>query len=139
MGPWERRIVAGVAATLHPWLRDGVAAGPRRPGAYPTDPKSEVVAWFDDGMVTLEKLPTSPRLRGALRSWAQEWELILDPAFEVREKDRYRRWVVAGRGHASDPQAELGPSYRVVYWHEDESAQQSARRDPLSPGRLPAM
>ena len=83
---------------------------------YAADP-----VWSDDGMVALEQLPITPRLRTTLRSWSGEWELILGPAFEVREKDRYRRWLDAGRRHAIDLQAELGPSYRVIYWHENES------------------
>jgi len=42
--------------------------------AYAADP-----VWFDDEMVALEELPISPRLRSTLRSWVQEWELILGP------------------------------------------------------------
>lgn len=82
---------------------------------YAADP-----VWFDDGMVALEDLPITPRLRTALRSWADEWERILGREFEVREKDRYRRWLQAGRLHAVDLQRELGSGYRVVYWHENE-------------------
>ena len=52
--------------------------------------------------------------------WADEWERILGPTFEVGEKDRYRRWLQAGRRHAVDLQRELGSGCRVVYWHENE-------------------
>lgn len=82
---------------------------------YAADP-----VWFDEGMVSLEELPISPRLRTALRAWAREWELIFGPAFEVREKDRYRQWLQAGRRLALDLLRDLGPGYRVVYWHEKE-------------------
>ena len=82
---------------------------------YGADP-----VWFDDGMVALEDLAISPRLRTALRSWADEWERILGPTFEVREKGRYRRWLQTGRRHSVDLQRELGRGHQVVYWHEGE-------------------
>ncbi|MFC7489360.1 MULTISPECIES: hypothetical protein [unclassified Knoellia] len=82
---------------------------------YAADP-----VWTDEGMADLEYLPISPRLRDDLREWAREWELILGPTFQVREKDSYRRWLAAGRRHALDLQKELGPTFEVEYRHELE-------------------
>ncbi len=77
---------------------------------YAADP-----VWADDGMVDLDALPISDRLRGALRAWAREWERLLGPQFEVREKDAYAAWLAVGAKHARHLQAELGPSWVVEY------------------------
>lgn len=82
---------------------------------YAADP-----VWTDEGMVRLADLSISARLRDDLREWAREWELIMGSDLEVREKDRYRRWLTAGRRHARDLQQELGPEFEVEYWHARE-------------------
>lgn len=83
---------------------------------YTADP-----VWTDEGMGDLEDLPISARLRKELREWAHEWKLILGPSFEVREKDRYRRWTASGERHALHLEKELGPAFEVEYWHQRES------------------
>ncbi len=77
---------------------------------YSADP-----VWADDGMVDLGRLPVSDRLRAELRAWAREWERLLGPQFEVREKDAYAAWLTVGRRHARHLQAELGPDWTVLY------------------------
>jgi hypothetical protein len=71
--------------------------------------------WADDGMVDLDDLPVSGRLRDALRAWAREWERLLGPRFEVTEKDAYAAWLDAGWQHARHLQAELGRDWTVEY------------------------
>lgn len=71
--------------------------------------------WAEDGMVDLDDLPISTRLRDGLRAWAREWERLLGKQFEVREKDAYAAWLEVGRQHARHLQAELGPEWTVEY------------------------
>lgn len=72
--------------------------------------------WADDGgMVDLDTLPISARLRDALRDWAREWERLLGKKFVVREKDAYAAWLTAGRRLARDLERELGDGWSVDY------------------------
>ncbi len=82
---------------------------------YAADP-----VWAHEGMASLADLPISARLRDELRGWAREWESIMGRGLEVREKDRYRRWLIAGQRHARNLQQELGADFEVEYWHERE-------------------
>ncbi|KRE62678.1 hypothetical protein [Nostocoides sp. Soil756] len=89
------------------------ALRPQRLRVFPDHSADPV--WADDGMVDLDRLPVSARLRDALRAWAREWERLLGPAYVVREKDAYAAWLEAGRRHARDLEAELGRGWSVEY------------------------
>lgn len=86
---------------------------PQRLQVFPDHAADPV--WADDGMVDLDDLPISQRLRDALRAWAREWERLLGPRFEVTEKDAHAAWLEVGRRHARHLQGELGPEWQVEY------------------------
>lgn len=51
---------------------------------YTADP-----VWGSEGMVDLDQLSISDRLRRDLREWARDWEDQLGRDFRIKERDRY--------------------------------------------------
>ncbi|MDE9364726.1 hypothetical protein PZ938_03845 [Luteipulveratus sp. YIM 133132] len=77
---------------------------------YGADP-----VWAERGMVDLDDLPISSRLRTDLRTWAARWEQLMGQDFRIREKDSHNEWQRAGRRLARDLQRELGDDAVVTY------------------------
>ncbi|WP_404349898.1 hypothetical protein LG324_17045 [Phycicoccus jejuensis] len=77
---------------------------------YTADP-----VWGSEGMVDLDQLSISDRLRRDLREWARDWEDQLGPDFRIKERDRYEAWRRHGRLLSRDLARELGPEIEVRY------------------------
>lgn len=77
---------------------------------YTADP-----VWGPDGMVDLDTLDISDRLRHDLREWARDWEDQLGRDFRIKEKDRYEAWRRRGRRLSEDLGRELAPDTDVRY------------------------
>ena len=77
---------------------------------YTADP-----VWGSEGMVDLDELRISDRLRGDLREWARDWEDQLGRDFRIKKRDRYEAWRRRGRLLSRDLARELGPEIEVRY------------------------
>ena len=77
---------------------------------YTADP-----VWGSEGMVDLDELRISDRLRGDLREWARDWEDELARDFRIKERDRYEAWRRRGRLLSRHLARELGPEIEVRY------------------------
>lgn len=77
---------------------------------YTADP-----VWDMHGMVDLDTLLISDRLRRDLREWARDWEDQLGPDFRIKERERYEAWRRRGRLLARDLARELALEMDVRY------------------------
>ncbi len=71
--------------------------------------------WAEDGMVDLDGLEISDRLRRELRAWARRWEELMGPGFECTDAAGYDEWKRRGRPLAGALQAELSGAVEVTY------------------------
>jgi len=80
---------------------------------YSADP-----VWTDRGMVDLDELPITDRLRSQLRQWARDWEALMgvrEARYAIADEPEHQVWLERGRDYARQLQRELGDSYVVAF------------------------
>ncbi|MGH3430693.1 MAG: hypothetical protein ACRDQZ_24530 [Mycobacteriales bacterium] len=69
-------------------------------------------------MLPLDNLPLSPELKGRLRAWADRFDDLMHTDYEWPTAAEEARWIAEGRALVEPLRAELGPGYKVEYFHD---------------------